>query len=81
MTWQDRALCATAPTPDVFFPEAANTHAYTLAALSYCRACPVRDECLAAALDEEAGATRAYTFGIRGGMLPNARWRLAKEVA
>ena len=80
-SWQEDAACRQSAVPEVFFPEAAVTHAYTQAALSYCRSCPVVAECLAAALAEEADAPRRMTFGIRGGLGPEARYRMQERSA
>lgn len=44
------------------------------AAAAICRSCPVREECLAAALREEAD--QQYTFGVRGGLSARRRRRL-----
>ena len=79
--WQEGAACLEHPTPDVFFPEGATTHAHTQAALAYCRNCPVAAECLDAAQAEEADATRRMTFGIRGGLGPETRYQMRKGVA
>lgn len=78
-SWQDDAACRQAAVPDVFFP--AGNNARMDAALSYCRSCPVADECLQAALDEEAGESPRNIFGVRGGHGPGARYRMQKGVA
>jgi len=44
-----------------------------------CAACPVRRACLTDALDSEAGAGARH--GIRGGLLPAERSRLADRSA
>lgn len=61
--WQDRALCIGAD-PDLFDSFDPDEQRQ---ALDICAACPVRAECLAAAYDEEAGASAAYRWTIRGG--------------
>ena len=80
-SWQEDAACRQATVPEVFFPEGHNTHARMTAALSYCRSCPVADECLQDALAEEAGRSRRLIFGVRGGHGPEARYRMQKRSA
>lgn len=43
------------------------------------RRCPVREQCLEAALTEEAGAGIDSRYGIRGGLTGPARWRLQQR--
>jgi hypothetical protein len=43
-------------------------------ALALCEACPVRDDCLDAAIEEERGVAG---FGIRGGLTADERRELA----
>jgi Transcription factor WhiB len=45
-------------------------------ALRVCASCPVRIECLYAALVEEDGLRAAERFGVRGGMVPDQRARM-----
>ena len=68
--WQDRALCAQTD-PEAFFPEKGGS---TREAKRTCRACEVRAECLAYALDHDE------RFGIWGGLSERERRRL-KRVA
>jgi WhiB family redox-sensing transcriptional regulator len=56
--WQARALCAQVD-PELWFPEAGNTSTY---AKRICQRCPVRDQCLAAALAQHE------QHGIWGGL-------------
>lgn len=44
-----------------------------------CRGCPVRRQCLAAAMAEEAGTSRASRDCIRGGLTPAERYRLDRR--
>ena len=44
---------------------------------SVCEGCPVRSECLRAAMQEEAGQPKQRRFGVRGGVSPRARYKLA----
>ena len=78
-SWQEDAACHQAAVPDVFFPE--GDHSLMAAALSYCRSCPVVDECLQDALAEEAGESLRNIHGVRGGHGPKARYRMQKGVA
>lgn len=45
-----------------------------LEAKSVCERCPVRDECLEAALEEEVSQSN-LRFGVRGGMLGGERYK------
>lgn len=68
-TWQDSAACQDQP-PALFFPEPVDGHldagAYD-AGRAVCAGCPVRDECLRYALDNN------HTDGLWGGLSPNQR--------
>lgn len=75
MTWQERARCRDAD-PALFFPTSRCPNEYA-AARALCAACDVLDECLAEALREETGLGAARRYGMRGGMTPSARARLA----
>jgi WhiB family redox-sensing transcriptional regulator len=62
--WREASRCAEVD-PEVFFPAVgANANA----ARRICAACPVRVDCLAAALN-----TRDIAFGVRGGLTPTQR--------
>lgn len=82
MDWYEQAACAGTDSR-IFFPKAATsrggiTKAMYDKARSYCRACPVRDDCLAAALHEERFCdSKRGRYGMRGGMTPAQRERLA----
>lgn len=72
--WTRRAACAGDPQPDIWFLEGPREGQ---TALAICRRhCPVAAQCLNAALEEEAGVPAAHRFGIRGGLLPDDRYRL-----
>ena len=75
--WEDRAACAGLDprTMDaIFYPYAdAGPDAYG-AARTFCDRCPVRVECLEAALVEES-QPGAMAFGMRGGLRPKERDR------
>lgn len=71
--WRERARCARPdflPLNQAFFsndPRAVDT------AKRICAACPVRQQCLDAALAEEGGRHHSNRFGIRGGVTPRGR--------
>lgn len=48
-------------------------------ATELCSGCPVIEQCLSAALEEEVGMAAQYVFLVRGGMTPKARVALAKQ--
>ena len=64
--WQDFALCAETD-PEIFFPPRGEPG---LDAIKICNQCPVRNECLEAALHHWE------QIGIRGGLTVNARKRI-----
>jgi len=69
MEWPLRARCQ--GLGDLFFDGPREE------ALRVCGLCPVRSECLEAAMEEEAGQFHGYgRFGIRGGMTPTERAHL-----
>ncbi|RAV04456.1 WhiB family transcriptional regulator [Mycolicibacter senuensis] len=65
-SWQEQALCHQSD-PEMFFPEKGGA---TSAAKRICRACPVRQECLNHALDNDE------RFGIWGGLSERERRKL-----
>ena len=71
MSWIDDAACRDRPTW-WWFPGRGHTLEVEVA-LSICRTCPVRRQCLADALDLEAPGER---FGIVGGLTPDQRAQL-----
>ena len=73
--WRDDAACLEIG-GDLFYPvgESESTYADLDRALRTCRvACPIRRECLTAAMHEEDGDHWRKRFGIRGGYLPKQR--------
>lgn len=69
LAWQVDALCAQTD-PEAFFPEKGGS---TRDAKKVCTACPVRQECLAYALEKDE------RFGIWGGLSERERRRLRKK--
>lgn len=67
-SWRAFAACAGHENPDVFFirPTAADYVRHLPELRALCRACPVQEECLEAALDEEEVTPGVY--GFRGGL-------------
>lgn len=76
--WLADAACRGRPT-DWWFPIRGD-HFAARVAIVVCKSCPVRAECLAAALVEEA-VVDGPRSGIRGGVTAEARSRLAGHVA
>ena len=71
LAWRDRAACLgahTADSDDIFFN--LRSGVTPTAALTVCRACPVRPECLAWAT---ANLTAIDDYGVWGGTTPAAR--------
>lgn len=74
LDWRALALCRDAD-PEIFFPAAESGPALARAeavALAWCERCPVREECLAFALD-------LLPFGIAGGMTARQRSQLRRQ--
>lgn len=63
LSWQDRALCARTD-PEAFFPDRGGS---AQAAKRICRSCPVREQCLEYALENDE------RFGIWGGLSASER--------
>ena len=68
--WRDRAACLERDT-EVFFPEGDQP---TLAAKSYCRRCPVRQDCLAHSIANNE------RYGIWGGVSEHTRTLLIQRL-
>lgn len=76
VNWRLKALCQFVDDIEIFYPEKSNTVTQREPA-RICLECPVRRECLEAALDEE---TRAIAvFGYRGGMGERGRRKIWKK--
>jgi WhiB family transcriptional regulator, redox-sensing transcriptional regulator len=69
--WQERAACFGID-PDVFFPISEEEAG---PALTYCRICRIREECLAWALKN------GERYGVWGGLTEQQRRRLQRRVA
>lgn len=69
-TWFELALCRETD-PEVFFPEKGG--AGCRSAKRVCAVCPVRECCLADALDR-----RDINFGVLGGLAPRERRHLLR---
>jgi WhiB family redox-sensing transcriptional regulator len=67
--WMEYAACREVPA-DLFFPEKGESNR---PAKAICARCPVRGECLEAALD------RGENFGVFGGLSPRERMALRSE--
>ena len=74
--WHEQAACLGQDT-ELWFPYPGDlfTKSY---ALRVCGSCPVRRECLDAALAEETGAVKGV-YGIRGGMDADQRRQLHRR--
>jgi WhiB family redox-sensing transcriptional regulator len=64
--WQDQAACAGMDV-ELFYPVTSEPAPQTRHVLRVCASCPVRESCLAEALD------RGERYGIWGGTLPEQR--------
>lgn len=76
MDWRHRSACLDED-PELFFPDG-ETPRYArqiAAAQQVCAACPVREDCLRAAI--EGG----HAAGIWGGLLPGERARLVRRAS
>lgn len=60
--WRERAVCR-GEDPETFFDPTRQWEARRI-----CRSCPVREECLTAALEEERGLHATMRVGVRGGL-------------
>lgn len=77
--WLHQAACVGSD-PEQWAPEG-NLTVENRLALEVCWTdCPVRAQCLEAAMVEERGLTRSYRYGIRGGLTHTERADLAKGV-
>jgi len=70
--WKDRAVCVGAEEPDLWFPDGIRGSAFIVQvaqAAAVCHnQCPVRIDCLRAAMRNEEGLSAKYRFGVHGGL-------------
>lgn len=86
--WDMRAACRGAD-PELFFSVSfadgrdvwPSSRPHAAVADRYCDCCPVRRECLAAALLEEDTAPMSNRFGLRAGLTPAQRYSVHKRNA
>lgn len=80
--WEKRAACARHPEPELWFPPKGAERATApgvIAAKRVCRACPVAEDCLAAALADDRAKNVRSRAGIRGGLTVRERARLIRN--
>lgn len=75
--WMEAGLCGQT-SPDDWFPPKGGSIDRPRA---ICRQCPVRRQCLAYAMEIEAGEAAIHRHGIWGGLTPRQRARLAEGEA
>ncbi len=86
MTWQEQAACVDERT-NAFFDDiwivdhngntARSADADALKrAVAVCERCPVRNDCLLTAIEEESGEPLRRRFGVRAGLTPEQRFSL-----
>ena len=80
MNWRSEAACSGYPT-DLFYPDERPKNMGRNgtdwdSCREICKRCPVRFECLEAALVEEQGLGRDIRAGMRGGLTPVERHRM-----
>lgn len=80
--WRDEAACIDVGV-DLFYADSMDTDfeskwskSLMTQAKAFCAKCPVRVECLEAALREEQGMGKDNRWGVRGGLAPSARLAL-----
>ncbi|ALY07402.1 WhiB family transcription factor [Mycobacterium phage Kahlid] len=74
--WRELAACQFID-PEMFFPSKGGS---AVEPKRVCNTmCEVREQCLEAAMREEYGLGKTLRFGVRGGLVPNARHALAIE--
>jgi hypothetical protein len=69
--WRAQAACI--DTGDLMFPDPGDRRSVT-EAKRVCAGCPVMEVCLADAMDDEHGRSKANRFGIRGGLDTGQRY-------
>ncbi|MEU3096583.1 WhiB family transcriptional regulator [Streptomyces sp. NPDC006967] len=75
--WELKAACRNED-PAVFFPSR-TTRESTARAKRVCLSCPVREECLAAALVREHGLPQSRRDGIVAGLVGAERWQMSRD--
>jgi WhiB family redox-sensing transcriptional regulator len=70
LVWREEAACRNHPFPDVFFSDAHDVRRYITR--EWCSECPVRNECLREALDND------QQWGIWGGLSARERNKLRR---
>lgn len=71
--WRMLAACTAAP--DSMFPDPSDDRGIAQAR-SFCAVCPVKSQCLDAAMAEEGGQSKESRYGIRAGLTPGQRYYL-----
>lgn len=81
--WRDLAACRTADDPDLWHPIGTTGPALlqTAQAKAMCARCPVRHDCLEAAMNAEGGQARDGRHGIHGGLTGGERHALYQRRA
>lgn len=74
--WLHRTVCRPEHA-NIFFPDATTPKDFD-EAKQICAECPVAKECLNEALLWEGKAIPKFRFGVRGGLNPTERYKLAK---
>lgn len=75
--WRDQAACIGAG--DLMFPEPGDRRGIT-EARRVCASCPVMTVCLADAMKDEDGRSKANRFGIRGGRDTGQRYAMYRRL-
>ncbi|MFJ1695730.1 WhiB family transcriptional regulator [Streptomyces sp. NPDC088252] len=76
--WADYGACR--GHGDIFLPPYTERDAAPGLARQICAGCPVRSECLTAAMTEEGNADHHRRAGVRGGLTPAERVVLARRI-
>lgn len=75
--WQEQARCR--GNHRLFFPAGEGTRATHQKAITICKSCPVRRQCLALAMRAEGGASTESRYGVFGGRTPAQRRALYRR--
>jgi WhiB family redox-sensing transcriptional regulator len=71
-SWHERAACAAAPNPEIFYPIETNKAAAEPARAAFCSRCEVKTVCLLDGLNED--------YGVWGGLSEKERRKVRKSV-